>query len=218
MIASTLPSNLEGRIADKLKLLEDKIGSPISDFHEVLRRTEILLKNLHSGPDSELLIIVASPMIDLEDKEGKLRRALKERIDTGGKTKIVCLSPHAKGKPSDLYEFCGLLVEQKGRNPDAKPKPSGIRGLAKLQGRTPSEEEALVKEEEEKKAAQTKLLFDRGREVVSFFYQESKKNDAAFELRFGDPPFQLILAKDRLGNVQSVLYLSRKATLSQGLP
>src|SRR5208283_2383487 len=80
MIASTLPSNLEGRIADKLKLLEDKIGSPISDFHEVLRRTEILLKNLHSGPDSELLIIVASPMIDLEDKEGKLRRALKERI------------------------------------------------------------------------------------------------------------------------------------------
>ena len=200
ILVSVFPSRFENRmerlrkeLEEKLKYLEDRIQSPISSFMEVVDRAEFLLAQLGNRPNTEFMLVSASPILGLELDDAKRehwRSLLASRIevnDESCKTSIVCLNPYgtATSTQSELGEFCKVLAESLSR-------------------REP--------------AVDYETLFNRGRKGTEKFQTEYSKRPN-FKLRFsGDPPFQVIIARDEKGNRRSILYLSSTGTLRRGLP
>jgi release factor glutamine methyltransferase len=192
VVLATLISLIPSRFEKDLKFLEDRIQSPISSFTQVVNRAEVLLKDLGNKPNTEFMLVSASPALGLELDDAKRREwqdLLASRIavdDTSCKTSIVCLNPYptAGSSQSALGEFCKVLADSLGPGE-----------------RVPYD-----------------VLFNRGRKGIEDF-QAAYANRKNFTFKFGsDPPCQVIIARDEKGNRKSIFYLSSTSTLRRGLP
>lgn len=175
---------------------QEGIVTPISSFSEALKRAQELLDELEVSPPSELMMVVVSPDVDLYEKSGRLRHTLETRIEEGGITKIVCLSPHANGKPSDLCDFCASLATKERAGSDHDP--------------------ALMPQSDGTEADGV-ALFERGWKAVRHFHKYATIFSQSFGLKFANPQFQLILVKNSSGVVKFIFYVSRKSTSDEDL-
>ncbi len=187
LITALQKGELEGSLG------QNEVATPLYSFHEVLERVQALLKEIEGSPNAELMMIVASPIIDLHEKSGRLRHTLANRIEEGGITKILCLSPHADGKPSDLFEFCRVL-ENDGRRSDKE-----------------NSQEVKPRNDTQESKDGSKL-FDRGWKEVDRFHELSTNHRSTFEIRFAAPRFHLILVKHSSGEVKVIFYVFGKRT------
>jgi methylase of polypeptide subunit release factors len=200
VMVAALPSRFEKRVEGQLKFLEDRIRSSISSFAEVVAKAELLLTQLGNRPNTEFMVVSASPILGLElddTQRDHWRSLLANRIDAGCKTSIVCLNPYGdkNSVQSELGEFCQVLADNM------------------------VERASLSEEQRSKRVFEVyKNLLDRGRRGIEEFQDRFSKRPK-FDLKFGgDPPFQVIISRDEQGVRRSILYLSSTGTLRRGLP
>jgi hypothetical protein len=202
------PSRLEKKldeqtneIEDKLKTLSERIQSPLNDFPEIFAKATEILEELKNGPRTVFKIISASPVLGLELSDSdtkKWRGLLASRIEAGCETEIVCLDPRSvEGHRSPLGIFCKTLAENY-----LEQKTAGAHNTH----RSP-----------EKTKENFKRLYNLGRTQIEGF-QTRYSGRVNFKLKWsGDPPFQIVIARDELGVFKSILYFATTSTLESGL-
>ena len=202
------PSRLEKKldeqtdeIGKQLKTLSERIQSPLNDFPEIFAMATQLLEELKNGSKTVFKIISASPVLGLELDDAETKRwrgLLASRIEAGCHTEIVCLDPRSvSGDRSPLGSFCKTMAE------------------TYLEQRDSSARDA--KHAQTKRMQNFKRLYNLGRTQIEVF-QTRYSGRPNFKLKWsGDPPFQIVIARDELGTFKSILYFATTSTLERGL-
>lgn len=207
------PSRLEKKldeqteeIGSQLNMLSERIRSQLRDFPEIFKKATELLEGLKNGPQTVFKIISASPVLGLEfdnDETEKWRSLLASRIEAGRETEIVCLDPRSLGgRRSPLGNFCKTLGEKY------------LRQIEQREGKS----EKRTVDGNADPMRNFRQLYDLGRTQIESFQAKYSKQPM-FKLKWSsDPPFQIVIARNELGDSRSILYFATTSTLERGLP